>query len=82
MRTLSFGQWIANATAGLMGSYGAITEQAKQTGCSRQCVYDHTQKVVEPSQPNTAAGRPSRKRSRRTKPFAGRTPNCGTGYSR
>jgi hypothetical protein len=29
MRTLSFGQWIANATAGLMGSYGAVTEQAK-----------------------------------------------------
>ena len=47
MRTLSFGQWIANATAGLMGSYGAVTEQAKQTGCSRQCVYDHTQKVVD-----------------------------------
>src|ERR1700722_20250229 len=30
-----------------MGSYGAVTEQAKQTGCSRQCVYDHTQKVVD-----------------------------------
>jgi hypothetical protein len=47
MRTLSFGQWIANAAAGLMGAYGAVTDQAKQTGCSRQCIYDHTQKVVD-----------------------------------
>jgi hypothetical protein len=46
MRTLSFGQWIANAAAGLTGSYGAITDQAQQTGCSRQSVYDHTQKVT------------------------------------
>jgi hypothetical protein len=47
MRTLSRGQWIANAVAGLTGSYGAVTDQAKQTGCSRQSVYDHTQKVVD-----------------------------------
>src|SRR5208282_6903843 len=46
MRTLPSGRWIANAAAGLTGSYGAVTEQAKQSGCSRQCVYDHTQKVV------------------------------------
>jgi len=47
MRTLPFGRWIANAAAGLTGSYGAVTEQAQETGCSRQCVYDHTQKVVD-----------------------------------
>ena len=47
MRTLSFDQWIANAAAGLMGAYGAVTDQAKQTGCSRQCIYDHTRKVVD-----------------------------------
>lgn len=46
MRTLSLGSWLANAVAGLTGPYGAITNQAKQTGCSRQSVYDHTQKVV------------------------------------
>ena len=47
MRTLSIGQRIANAAVGLTGTYGAVTNQAKQTGCSRQCIYDHTQKVVE-----------------------------------
>lgn len=46
MRTLSFDCWIANAAAGLTGSYGAVTDQALETGCSRQSVYDHTQKVV------------------------------------
>ena len=47
MRTRSLGSWIANAAAGLTGSYGTITNQAEQTGCSRQSVYDHTQKVVD-----------------------------------
>ena len=47
MRTLSIGHWIANAAAGLTGSYGAITEQAQQAGCSRQSVYNHTLKVVD-----------------------------------
>jgi hypothetical protein len=42
MRTLPIGHWIANAAAGLTGSYGAITKQAQQAGCSRQSVYDHT----------------------------------------
>ena len=45
MRTIPFGRWIANAAAGLTGLYGAVTEQAQETGCSRQSVYDHTQKV-------------------------------------
>ena len=47
MRTLSFDQWIANAAVGLTGTYGAVTDQGKQIGCSRQSVYDHTQKVVK-----------------------------------
>ena len=46
MRTIPFVGWIANAAAGLTGHYGAVTQQAQQTGCSRQCVYDHAQKVL------------------------------------
>jgi len=46
MCTVPFGGWIANAAAGLTGRHGAITQQAQQCGCSRQCVYDHTQKVL------------------------------------
>jgi hypothetical protein len=46
MRNLPTGHWIANAAAGLTGSYRAITRQAQQTGCSRQSVHDHTFKVV------------------------------------
>ena len=36
-------RWIANAAARFTGPHGAVTEQAQQTGCSRQCVYDHAQ---------------------------------------
>jgi hypothetical protein len=46
MNTIPFGGWIANAAAGLTGRCGAITQQAHQTGCSRQSVYDHTHKVL------------------------------------
>jgi hypothetical protein len=46
MRTIPFVGWIANAAARLTGRYGAVTDQAQQTGCSRQCVYDHSQKVL------------------------------------
>jgi hypothetical protein len=38
--------WITNAVAGLIGSYAAVTHQSRQTGCSRQCVYDHAAKVL------------------------------------
>jgi hypothetical protein len=37
--------WIANAAARLAGGYGDVTRQAEAAGCSRQTVYDHTQKV-------------------------------------
>ena len=30
MRTIPFGRWIANAAAGLTGSYGAVTDQAQR----------------------------------------------------
>ena len=46
MCTIPFVGWIANAAARFLGSYGAVTEQAQQAGCSRQCVYDHAQKVL------------------------------------
>jgi hypothetical protein len=46
MRTIPFLGWITNAAAGLIGSSGAVTYQSQQTGCSRQCVYDHTAKVL------------------------------------
>lgn len=46
MRTIPFLGWITNAAAGLIGSYGAVTHQSRQTGCSRQCVYDHAAKVL------------------------------------
>jgi hypothetical protein len=46
MRTIPFVRWIANAAACLAGPHGAVTEQAQQSGCSRQSAYDHAQKVL------------------------------------
>jgi hypothetical protein len=46
MRTIPFVGWIANAAARWVGSHGAVTATAQQTGCSRQCAYDHSQKVL------------------------------------
>jgi len=45
-RTIPFVGWIANAAARFLGPHGAVTAQAQQAGCSRQCVYDHAQKVL------------------------------------
>jgi hypothetical protein len=56
MRTLRFGCWIANAAAGLTGDYGAVTDQAQQSGCSRQSVYDHTFQVVAALQAQHGGG--------------------------
>jgi len=44
-RTIPFSRWIADAAARLTGLHGAVTQQAQEAGCSRQSVYDHTQKV-------------------------------------
>jgi hypothetical protein len=46
MRTIPFTRWIANAAARFLGPRGAVTHHAQQAGCSRQCVYDHAQKVL------------------------------------
>ena len=46
MRTVPFVGWIANAAACFRGTHGAVTAQAQQAGCSRQCAYDHAQKVL------------------------------------
>ena len=46
MRTIPFVRWIANAAACLAGPHGAVTEQAQQSGCSRQCAYNHAQQVL------------------------------------
>src|SRR3954463_16163754 len=37
--------WVANAAACLRGPHGAVTDQARRAGCSRQTAYDHAQKV-------------------------------------
>jgi hypothetical protein len=46
MRTIPFVDWIANAAARWAGWRGAVTAKAQATGWSRQCVYDHAQKVL------------------------------------
>jgi hypothetical protein len=47
MLILSFVTWIRNAAAALVGSYGAVTQQAQQADCSRQTVYQHAHKVQQ-----------------------------------
>jgi hypothetical protein len=45
MYTIPLVGWIANAAARLTGPHGAVTQQAQETGCCRQSVYNHAQKV-------------------------------------
>ena len=45
MRTIPIVGWIANATARLGGTRGAVTRRARDAGCSRQTVYNHARKV-------------------------------------
>jgi hypothetical protein len=45
MCTIPLLGWIANAAARFTGSRGAVTARARETGCSRQSVYDHARKV-------------------------------------
>src|SRR5262245_8444308 len=59
MRTIPFVGWIANAAARFLGHHGAVTAQAQQAGCSRQCVYDHAQKVLAAVEAQHG-GRPTR----------------------
>jgi hypothetical protein len=46
MRTIPFVGRIANAAARWVGTHGTVTATAHQTGCSRQCAYDHARKVL------------------------------------
>jgi hypothetical protein len=47
MPTLPVLSWIGNAAAVLFGPHGAVTQQAAQTGCSRQAAYQHAHKVQQ-----------------------------------
>jgi hypothetical protein len=51
--------WIGNAAAAVLGRHGSVTQQAQQTACSRQTVYDHAAKVCHAVQAAHAPG-PSR----------------------
>jgi hypothetical protein len=39
--------WILNAAAVFSGQHGAISRQAERSGCSRQTVYQHAQKLEQ-----------------------------------
>lgn len=45
MSILPLTDWIRNAAAALASSFGAVSQQARLAGCSRQTVYDHAHKV-------------------------------------
>jgi hypothetical protein len=47
MRKLSVLAWIGNAAAVVSKSWGAVTAQATQAGCSRQTAYRHANQVQE-----------------------------------
>jgi hypothetical protein len=48
--------WILNAAAVFSGRHGAVTQQAKQAGCSRETVYEHARKVEQRLADEPAAG--------------------------
>jgi hypothetical protein len=48
--------WILNAAAVFSGRHGAVTQQAKQSGCSRETVYEHARKVEQRLADEPAAG--------------------------
>jgi hypothetical protein len=58
MNTLSLRTWVRNAAAVFSGSYGAVSRQAKQAGCSRQTVYDHAHQIEHQLQQPAAAAIP------------------------
>src|SRR5947209_5658110 len=49
--------WILNAAAVLSGQHGAVTQQAEQSQCSRETVYEHARKLEQrlAAQPRTEA---------------------------
>jgi hypothetical protein len=47
MAKLSVLAWIGNAAAVLCGRHGAVSQQARHAGCSRQAAYQHADKVQQ-----------------------------------
>ena len=45
MTTLSLRRFVRNAAAVFSGTYGAVTRQAREAGCSRQTVYQHARQI-------------------------------------
>jgi len=45
MCTISFALWIVDAAARFSSRHGAVSQQAKQSKCSRQTIYDRARKV-------------------------------------
>jgi hypothetical protein len=39
--------WVCNAAAVFSGPHGAVTQQAQESGCSRETVYEHARKVEQ-----------------------------------
>jgi hypothetical protein len=46
MLTVAVEAWIGNAAAGLSGTWGGVTQRAKQSGYSRTSLYQHARRVV------------------------------------
>jgi hypothetical protein len=57
--TLSLRTAVRNAAAVFSRSYGAVTRQAEQAGCSRQTVYDHARQIARRLQPAAPATPPA-----------------------
>jgi hypothetical protein len=56
MSTLSLRTLVRNAAAVFSGDYGAVTRQARQSGCSRQTIYDQARQLerrLRPADPAT-----------------------------
>jgi hypothetical protein len=64
MARLPIVSWIGNAAAVLTGSWGAISRQAEDAGCSRQTAYEHAEKV-EAAVRDAVGGGPSREQLQR-----------------
>ena len=59
MSTIPFTRWIVDAAARFCGRRAAVSQQAEQSNCSRQTVYDHGRKVLRAVTAEHAGG-PSR----------------------
>jgi uncharacterized coiled-coil protein SlyX len=47
MFKLTVRAWVRNAAAVFGGQYGSVTQQAQESECSRETVYEHARKVEE-----------------------------------